>query len=261
MSFSLYSVWSALSLSTFVNHGQWMLSALWEGWKRQVHAWSIDPAYGEYYHTAGFVLTFACFLLLIVLLYYMARCVSKTLSWTIDLTFRLAVALLMLSLAMCVFFVAVPWMAQSVGLDQWFGGAAGGEAAVSMQALKILRSDSPNPEELQYETITLPKVGDDVYRNAKHRWVDVFRDATGLALPDIEHEWEQIWATHTGTTGWILWTAVRHGVGAAGQGLWFIATSAGAAGLNLVQRVVQERETKGAAEETFGNYGNPTDIS
>lgn len=245
-------------LRGFFSHGRAMLAKMWQGCAHQIQSWSTDPLYAGHYRLFVFVLTLVCLLLTVALLYYVARCVSKTVSWTMWLAFRLITALLFLALAMCIVFVFLPWVAQTTGLSQWVMVGVPDGPSLPKQTLRVpsdgmhgngLGCTTEEEEEEETVEVTVTKLGNSLqFGGAHRRWGDSIRAITGQPLPDLEREWEQIWASRgAGATGWLLWSAVQYGVESAGRGLWAVATNAGGAGWTLVGRLVHDPHTNTAS--------------
>jgi len=239
-----------MSISFFVTtvreYGQRIAVGLWQEWQTQTRVWREHPDYTEYYQAASFVLTLALLLLLAVGLYYLARCVTKTVSWAMHLIFQIALAMMAIVLVMVLIFVCLPAAARLVGLDTWWFVAtstldppSGLPPVLSGRLTEIevgpyVRkqqdgSHNSQPEKKESKPpprVRLPSVGDSVYEDAQREWGTRFQALTGMEAPELYQEWQQIWESRNSKT-WMLWIGLKYGAETIKSGIWSVMTSSG----------------------------------
>lgn len=257
--------------TTVKDYGQRIAAGLWQEWQTQTRVWREHPDYAEYYQAASFVLTLAFLLLLGVGLYYLARCVTKTVSWAMHLMFQIALAMMALVLIMVLIFVCLPAGARFVGLGAYWPAATfnqefeklSGAPGGSFTDIQLegpygrKQNDDTNHKQQQDQQesnpespprIRLPSVGDSVYKDAQREWKNRFQALTGMDAPELYQEWQQIWENRN-SKSWMLWIGLKYGAESIKSGIWSAMTVSGRTIWDAVKRVPQETLIEDEEEE------------
>lgn len=210
--------------------------SLLQEWNNLLQMGFQDPVLGPYYDAAWIVMILLAILLSLVLLYYLTKCAAKTAAWIVDMAFRLAMGLLILSVAMAVVFVVLPWISNSLGYGTlWFrspdeygyGPTAGGDG--QRQTWRFSGQDIDlDYVEIEVDPVTgkrvrVPKLGDGVYRHNREAWRRKLRT---MADNVIGQEVIDLWI-HGPDANWWTWTAFSYLSRTAAKTVWYLATDVG----------------------------------